>query len=392
MKIAVFVHYLPPHIGGIEVVAEGQIMALAAAGQDISVITSACNSKSGLIESDGYTVRRIPAWNYFEERMGAVFPIYSPALIWHGYRAVKQSDVVHAHDAFYLTSLIATFWARILHKPLILTQHVDMVPHSNKFVNLMQKLVYATTGRFVLMSSNKIIVLNSRVRAFLTDIGIDGSIITYLPNAVDTGKFSPPTEQQKRALRNKYSLPNDKILALFVGRFVPKKGFTKLLELETVKDLELVFAGGGAPAGHTRDDQHFLGPIDRNEVADVFKLCDVFVLPSQGEGFPVTVQEAMACGLPIIMGDDSAYEPYMLDTSLVKLIEPDTEPISIALRATVEDSKLRQDMARYSRQYALQHFDGSAHMMQLLSIYESQIASKRVPCDEFRLSRPEAGP
>jgi len=373
MKIAVFVHYLPPHIGGIEVVAEGQIMALAAAGQDISVITSACNAKSGLSESDGYAVRRISAWNYFEERMGAVFPIYSPTLIWHGYRAVKQSDVVHAHDAFYLTSLIAAFWARILRKPLILTQHVDMVPHSNKFVNLIQKFIYATTGRFVLMSSKKIIVLNSRVRAFLIDLGIDGSIITYLPNAVDTGKFSPPTERQKRALRNKYDLPNDKILALFVGRFVSKKGFAKLLGLKAVKDLELVFAGGGAPAGHARDDQHFLGPINRNEVADVFKLCDVFVLPSHGEGFPVTVQEAMACGLAIVMSDDSAYEPYRLDASLVKLIEPDTEPIGIALRATVEDSKLRQAMARYSRQYALEHFGWSAHIMQLQSIYESQI-------------------
>lgn len=373
MKIAVFVSYLPPHVGGIEVVAESQVKALAAAGLNVSVITSACSSKPGLFKLNGYEIRRISAWNYFEEKMGVVFPVYSPSLLWHGYKAVRNADVVHAHDAFYLTSFTAALWARILRKPLILTQHVDMVPHPMKIVNLVQRIAYASTGRFILRSCKKVIVLNSRVKAFLIDRGIDEARIVFLPNGVDTSMFSPSTEQQKCALRRRYNLPEDKILALFVGRFVPKKGFAALLKVEAIKNLELVFAGGNAPDGYTRDDHHFLGAISREQAPDVFRMCDIFVLPSQGEGFPVTIQEAMASGLSVIMTDDPAYDPYGLDESLVKLVEPNTKSVTIALQSTVDDFKLQREKARYSRAYALEYFGLSTNMTQLLSIYRDQI-------------------
>lgn len=371
MKIAVFIHYLPPHVGGIEAVAESQIMGLAAAGEDVSVITSACSAKSGVSELSNCSIRRLPAWNYFEDKMKAVFPIFSPALVWHGYNIVKRADVVHAHDAFYLTSFIAAFWARLLRKPLILTQHVDMVPHPRRIVNLAQRAVYATTGRFIFRSSRRIVVLNSRVREFLIARGVDASIITFLPNGVDTHTFTPPTDEQRRALRRRYNLPDNGILALFAGRFAPKKGFAELLKLEAIRHLQLVFAGGNAPAGHARGDQHFLGVVSRRDMPDVFRLCDIFVLPSQGEGFPVTVQEAMASGLPIIMGGDPAYEPYGLNRSLVKLIEPDSEKVRLALQAAVADSGLRLNMSAYSRRYALEYFDRDKHIAELISIYKS---------------------
>jgi D-inositol-3-phosphate glycosyltransferase len=373
MKVAVFVSYLPPHIGGIEVIAEGQIKGLAESGQTITVITSACGSKAGLSKYDGYELRRIPAWNYFEEKMGAVFPIYLPSLFWYSYKAVKSSDIVHAHDAFYLTSFTAAFWARVLRRPLILTQHVDLVPHSSKVVALVQKVAYATTGRFILRSARKIIVLNSRVRDFLIDKGVDKSKIVFLPNGIDTEVFSPATNDERSAIRRKYSLPEDKVLALFMGRFVPKKGFTTLFSLKTIPNLELVFAGGHAPINHTRSDQHFLGPITRDQVPDVFKMCDIFVLPSLGEGFPVTVQEAMASGLPIITTDDPAYDLYGLDRSRVKLIEPSIRMLSAALRSIVEDPKLRLQMGRYSREYALSNFHIKTHVNDLKSLFRIQL-------------------
>ena len=373
IKVAVFVSYMPPHIGGIEVAVEGQIKALVESGQTITAITSACGSEPGLSKYDGYELRRIPAWNYFEEKMGAVFPIYLPSLFWYGYKAVKSSDIVHAHDAFYLTSLTAAFWARVLRRPLILTQHVDIVPHSNKLVTLAQKVAYATTGRFILRSTKKIIVLNSRVRNFLIAQGVDKSKIIFLPNGIDTEVFSPATNDERSALRRKYGLPQDKVLALFVGRFVPKKGFATLLNLETMDNLDFVFAGGHAPVNHTRSDQHFLGPITRAEAPDIFKMCDIFVLPSLGEGFPVTVQEAMASGLPIITTDDPAYDLYELDDSRVKLTEPSIRMLSIALRSIIEDRKLRLEMGRYSREYALSNFHIKARINDLISHYRIQL-------------------
>src|ERR1019366_3795383 len=129
MRIAVFVSYLPPHIGGIEVVAQNQINALSEAGHEVNVVTSACGTKPGLEINGECKIRRVSAWNYFEEKFGAAFPIFSPSLIFYSYKTVKEAEVVHVHDAFYLTSFAAAVWAKILQRPLVMTQHVDEVPH-----------------------------------------------------------------------------------------------------------------------------------------------------------------------------------------------------------------------------------------------------------------------
>jgi D-inositol-3-phosphate glycosyltransferase len=370
VRIAIFVHYYPPHVGGIEVVAEGQATSLAGTGEKVTVVTGASAAKPGLTRSGNCSVRRVRAWNYLERRWDAVFPIYSPSLIWHGYRAVKSADIVHVHDSFYLTSLVAAIWARILRKPLILTQHVDLIPHPNSIVRFAQRLIYSTTGRFILKSSRQIIVLNSRVAAFLVAKGVDGSKIRFLPNGVDGERFCPPSQEEKLALRRRLDLPDDRVLALFVGRFVPKKGFEKLFRLGAIDDLDLVFVGGAAPDTGARPDHHFLGVVDRDRMPDVYKLCDIFVLPSEGEGFPLTAQEAMSCGLSVIMTDDPAYELYQLDREFVHLVEPTIDRITAALQLVVADSEQRQAMAAYSRVYATKNFGLDDNLSALADIYE----------------------
>jgi glycosyltransferase involved in cell wall biosynthesis len=394
VRIAIFVHYYPPHVGGIEVVAEGQATSLAEAGEEVTVITGASGAKPGVMLLGKCSVRRVRAWNYLEKRWDAVFPIYSPSLIWHGYRAVKRADIVHAHDSFYLTSLIAAIWARVLGKPLILTQHVDLVPHPNSVVRFAQRLIYWTTGRFILKSSRQIIVLNSRVAAFLAAKGVDERRITFLQNGVDPGLFCPPRTAEKLALRHQYGLPLDKTLALFVGRFVPKKGFEKLFRLRAIEDVDLIFVGGPAPATSARPDHHFLGVVSRDCMPDLYKLCDVFVLPSEGEGFPLTAQEAMSCGLPVIMTDDPAYEPYNLDRELVQLVEPTIHAITTALQVAASDADRRQAMASYSRAYATKNFGLDDNLAALVGIYAGHAQSDPMVSGsaEIAVDDAEAGP
>jgi glycosyltransferase involved in cell wall biosynthesis len=198
----------------------------------------------------------------------------------------------------------------------------------------------------------------------------------FLPNGLDLEEFSPGDEEQKVALRRKYNLPEDKVLALFVGRFVPKKGFSKLFDLPASENLELVFVGGFAPRGHSRDDQHFLGVIASDNMPDIYRLSDVFVLPSQGEGFPVTAQEAMACGLPVVMTNDPAYNLYDLDHSLVRLVEPTVKAVSATLESMASDPELRQAMGAYSRRYALKNFNQDTKIAELIDMYRFHLAGR----------------
>ena len=367
MKIGIFVTYIPPHIGGIEAVADNQIRALAASGHDIQVVTSACGgAKKGREDRPNIVIWRIAAWNYFEEKMGAVFPIFSPSLLLRSFRVVRESDVVHAHDGFYLTSLVAAWWCLLLRKPLVLTQHVDVVPHPSKIVMMVQRFVYATTGALIFRVSHRIIVLNSRVRSFLISRSVSESKIRFLPNGIDTSTFHPADSSAEiTSLRKKFSLPVGKSIILFVGRFVPKKGFTKLIELDPIRNSVFAFAGGDAPSDDKRTDHIFLGKINREDIPSLYRAADTFVLPSSGEGFPMTIMEAMASGLSVITTRDPAYDLYNLTDREIALIEPTVSNLQSALK---DDGS--SNIGKHARSYAARNFSLDVHADRLIKLYQ----------------------
>ncbi len=369
MKVLIAIHYFPPHMGGMENVAATQARMLAQRGETVTVLTSAAAAPAGVSSENGYRIMRVAVWNYFEKAMGVPFPIFAPSLLWKSFKLVRDCDVVHTHDAFYLSSLAVAFWAKTLGKPLVLTQHVDMIPHPKKIVRAIQHIVYKTTGKFVLRCSHRIAVLNSNVRNFLTGIGIAAGKVIFMPNGVDTNLFFPDDRADTTVLRQQYGLPVGKKIALFVGRFVPKKGFLKLLEAGS-SEYVIAFAGGSAPEGYEHDTRFvFLGAIKPEALAEVYRAVDMFILPSEGEGFPLTVQEAMASGLPLIISDHPGYDVYELDKDLVMTIRPDVSAICAALQKLTHDTSLRQRMGTYSAAYARQHFSWDINIDHLQSVY-----------------------
>ena len=96
---------------------------------------------------------------------------------------------------------------------------------------------------------------------------------------------------------------------MFVGRFVEKKGLAALRELAINRpDCEFVLVGDGPinPASWGLQNVTLLGRRTRQELARLYRACDGLVLPSIGEGYPLVVQEALASGLSVYCGLDSA--------------------------------------------------------------------------------------
>ena len=370
MKILIISHYFPPHIGGIEFVAQNQAKHLARHGHSISVLTSAIGAPKGKQEHpDSYTIYRVSAINSLE-KAGIPFPIFYPKLLILTFKLVKEADVVHAHDAFYFSSFIAAFWAWVLRKPYILNQHVAIVPHSKKIVNFMQAVVYSTSGKFIFWESSRIIILNSHVKDFLIHHRINPNKIILIPNGVDTTVYRPAKCNEKLNLRKKYKLPQNKHLALFVGRFVHKKGFETLLKAGD-DAYKIVLVGGDAPKKYIYDKHFiFLGRLTPTDTAEVYRACDLFVLPSQGEGFPLSIQEAMASGLPIITSDDKGYDIYEFNRDLFDLISPEPSIIKKRLIELLSDAKELKARSDYSINYIKQHFDWDKIITRLLLTYK----------------------
>jgi D-inositol-3-phosphate glycosyltransferase len=369
-RVLLVAHYFPPHVGGIENVVRGEADRLSQAGYEVAVLTTAVGAPAGVDRSvGGYPVVRVPTWNGVERRFGVPFPVVGPSAVHAALPWVRGADVIHCHDLLYVTTWLAALIAAVCRTPLVLTQHVHLVRHPSPAVELVQRLVYATIGRAVIRRARRIAILNGTVRSFLRRLGAPDERMELLPNGVDTDAFRPATAGEKRVLRRRLQLPEDGVLALFVGRFVPKKGYDTVCA-SAGRGYSLVLAGGPPPAGaRGRPDVIFTGALPHREVVDLFRACDVFVLPSESEGFPVTVQEAMACGLAVVTSDDPAYDVYQLDRERILLISPTVPAVKSALQRLATDEPLRRSMGRYSVDLARTRFSWSQHICALRRLY-----------------------
>ncbi|MDT7679529.1 MAG: hypothetical protein QOD82_7431 [Pseudonocardiales bacterium] len=369
MRVLFVSHYYPPHVGGIENVVRQEAVHLAARGVDVTVLTS--GERTETREEEGVRVVRVAAWNG-AERAGVPFPVLSPRLLTAALRWARRADVIHVHDCLYVTSWAAGLAAVLTRTPHLVTQHVALVQHPSALVRGVQRAVYAVAGRGLLRRARTVLTLNASVADFVRRYGARPDRSRHLANGVDTELFRPAASGEERSLaRKRFGLPEDRPLVLFVGRLVPKKGYDLLLSgYDPAAGYDLVFAGDGDSAALSgRPGVHHLGALRPEELAEAYRACDVFALPSTAEGFPLTVQEAMASGLPVVTTDDPGYAPYRLDPSRVTLLPRNAGALRSALSALAGDGSQRERMGLYSREYATTAFAWEEHVSALAQYF-----------------------
>src|SRR5581483_10276405 len=256
-------------------------------------------------------------------------------------REIAAADVLHAHGFLYMSSVLALAWARFRHpapeSPVrVLTEHVGHVPYESALLDRVESVAIGRVGRVAVRAAEAVVVLNREVGAEIERLGPRGPVL-QIPNGVDTSLFRPPLPGERDALRRELGW-DDTPRVLFVGRLVAKKGIDAALAATAAADgrFRLVVAGPGPlqPSGVRGVD--VLGPIPSERVAGLYRAADALLLPSRGEGFPVSVQEAMASGLPVVMTNDPSYSRYLDGAGLgVRFVPAEPQAIAGALEALV---------------------------------------------------------
>ncbi len=367
LHVAIVVTYAYPYIGsGLGVVAKFQAEYLAAQGQHVTLISSNIPHTSKRFVLNNVTYIKVPALALLEK-----FHIPVPLLFFNvsAMRAIKYADVVHVHDILYPSSCFAALLAKFYKKRVVITQHVPHIDYSNTIINAIEKIVFYTMGQLTLKAGDAVVVLNETVYRWIKRYK---NTVFYLPNGVDLALFNKPTAQEKQNIRAHYNIPLDKFVVLFVGRFVPKKGVDILYQAKDPAYL-LIFAGGGTIPDYIKVDEtvKVMGPLPQEELASLYKASDVFILPSYGEGFPLSIQEAMATGLPIIISKQNALSP-LLDSPLIAAINRTEADIKTAIKTIQNNRKLRKDMSEYAYTTARENYSWEKNTTALVDIYRDK--------------------
>jgi D-inositol-3-phosphate glycosyltransferase len=328
-------HYALPHLGGIEVAIDAVAGELAGRGHEVCHVASAAlrgDEPPGGEPARGYRVERVPALNVQEGRLGVPWPLFSPRLAPLLRREAARADVVHAHGFLYMGTLPALRLARRAGAARVLTEHVGHVHYSTPALDGLERLAVASLGRAAARSAQGIVTLNEKVRGELERLAPEARFETIM-NGVDGERYRPPEAGEREALRRRLGW-DERSRALFVGRLVAKKGLDLAIAGAARAGVQLAVVGPGTLAPTPGVEQ--LGALPRETVAELYRAADAFVLPSRGEGFPITAQEALASGLPVVLGDDPSYAPYVSGAgATVALAGPSAESVAGALSAVL---------------------------------------------------------
>lgn len=310
--ILLVTHYYAGHGGGIEIVA-GEL------AQRIGPTVPICWCASGPLSGTSPGVSLVPlrAWNGIERKLGLPLPIPGPRSAWRLARLAAEARAVWVHDLLYPSNLLAATIALLCRRPLFVTIHVGAIPYRSRALAALMRWSLHLSGHLFLPRAAGVVFISERVRdEFATWIRLPRA--TFIPNGVDITVFSPADPDKRAQLRRELGLDTRPAI-LFVGRFVERKGLPLLHELVTARpDLQWLFAGAGPldPGAWKMSGVLIFRGCRGSSLAQVYQAADLLALPSLGEGFPLVVAEALACGLPVLV-DPSTLAGYAASSAVI---------------------------------------------------------------------------
>lgn len=307
MKIAMIGHKrIPSREGGVEVVVEELATRLVKKGHKVDVYNRkgknvqdkhADKDKRKLKEYKGVKIITIPTIN----KKGIDALLYS---FFATIRALfGKYDVLHYHAE----GSCAMLWIPHLFKKKIVVTIHGLDWQRSKWGGFATK--YIKFGeKLATKYANEIIVLSKGVQKYFKDTYNRDTV--FIPNGVNKAVM------RKADIIKKYGLEKDNYI-LFLARIVPEKGLHYLIEAfkQIDTDKKLVIAGG---ASHTNDylekikkmasdDKRIImtGFVQGQELEELFSNCYLYCLPSDVEGMPLSLLEAMSYGKRCIISDIS---------------------------------------------------------------------------------------
>ncbi len=299
MKVAILTwNYLPNKAGGTEIATQNISRFLTYRKHEIIIVTSRDAELPGLSYEEDIRIFRIGftgGRNFITKLFKYTSYCFKAAILIKRFKP----DIIHAQALW--TGLPALIGKIITGRPYVVWCQGSDIYFPRQFKGILAKLVLKNAGAVIALTYD----MKKRIQTICDrDINIIG-------NGVDLVKFG---RYSRKEARYQLGIREDEKVIIFVGSLTPVKGVQYLIEAMNIirhshPSVRLLLVGDGmerqiletlVSVMDLGQNITFFGRVKNDEVPKYIAASDVFVLPSLSEGFPLTVAEAMAAGLPVV--------------------------------------------------------------------------------------------
>lgn len=276
-------------------------------------------------------------------------------------------DVIISAGYSSFSNQIVQLMARILRTPFILWSG-STVNEPSKLRSLSLPLV-----KLIVKYADAYIAYGTNAKEYLVQLGAQRDKVFVSFNTVDTtffGEQCVKCKSKKTILKNKFGINHENVI-LYVGQLIERKGVNYLLKthekLSDKHDVGLVLVGNGNQKqelmklceDNAIDNVYFIDFVQKDVLPQYYAIADVFVLPSTEEVWGLVINEAMACGLPIITTEKVGASVDLVQNGVNGFIvkEKSSDELTMALEKIFVTNGLKDKMSKSSRENLHQGFE-----------------------------------
>lgn len=372
LRIAMLGHKrIPSREGGIEIVVEELSTRMVNLGYDVTCYNRSGHHISGkqfdtksLKEYKGIKLKNVLTIN--AKGLAAMTSSFFGAIA----IAFSKCDVVH----FHAEGPCAMLWIpKLFGKRCIATIHG--LDHQRakwgKFASSYIMLGEKCAVRY----ADEIIVLSNGVQQYFKDTYSRNTI--FIPNGVNK-----PQIRQADLIQNKYGLKKDSYI-LYLGRIVPEKGLRYLIQAfkQVETDRKLVIAGGSSDTDEfmlelksmVQDDERiiFTGFVQGQTLEELYSNAYIYTLPSDLEGMPLSLLEAMSYGNCCVVSNISECTEVVQDKAVV-FEKSSVLDLKDKLQNLCNDVGLTNTYKKNASEYICNRYNWNDVVKRTLELYQQQ--------------------
>jgi glycosyltransferase involved in cell wall biosynthesis len=291
----------------------------------------------------------------------------------------KEYDLVHFHGASLplITNILPLklYGKKVVAKVAAAKLGTEAGSLQGKYFFLGKILIW------MLKRVDRFVAISEEIKEGLLNDGFNQARITRIPNFIDQNLFHPSGKESGDQIRKKLDFTDGKIVT-FSGRLVERKGVSVLLEawrklIQDRKDVLLVILGSGPLEKKLKNQSRLLGIEENvrfcgfiNNIGNYLAATDIFVFPSFQEGFPNSVLEAMACGLPVITTRIGGVMDMIKNEENGLLVEPgNVNQLADALKKLISDTEHASALGENALKTVRENYDINVIAKEYIDLY-----------------------